>query len=306
MFLACQLSVYCVRARVNQISRCPNGWVKVRSWWLVSDLWTQDLCKVQNTLDYWIIVFSSATQPILHRHWQKRVKRFLWSMHGLKSIGFLEPAGFFFFSYTHVKVWDDRQEDTWPAWQRPTWPTLWLLPRSGACLKWQEKPNQPSFLWMRPVESCFRCVTWRLKHLHVVLCSKVVTFSHTRVLHFEHHPTKLKNIYKDNPSGIDPMIQSDPLLNHYSFWVHERGEGVNFSRMGWLWSVLPQQRSTLFAVPAESLVSPMQPGASRPSFWRSAADRFAQKYLECWDSNSLVCYLFWEMGWNMLKHVETR
>lgn len=97
------------------------------------------------------------------------------------------------------------------------------------------------------------------------------------------------------------MIQSDPLLNHYSFWVHERGEGVNFSRMGRLMSVVPQQRSTLFAVHAESLVSPTQPGASRPSFWRSAADRFAQKYLECWDSNSLFVIFFGEMGWNMLK-----
>ena len=48
----------------------------------------------------WIIgslFLSSATQPILHRHWQKLDRRFLWSMQGLKSIGCLEPAGFFFF-----------------------------------------------------------------------------------------------------------------------------------------------------------------------------------------------------------------
>ena len=77
------------------LSRCPNGWVKVRSWQLVSGLWTQDLCKVQHTLDYWIIVFSSATQLILHRSWRALGKAFLWSMHKLKSIGSLEPAGFF-------------------------------------------------------------------------------------------------------------------------------------------------------------------------------------------------------------------
>lgn len=192
MFLTCQLSVYWIRARVNQISgkSARKLWFlqleaiafEVSKWMgesekLVTCLRFMDTRPLQSAKHVGLLdhcFFLRPHNPFCIDIGKSLSRDFFGPCTDSRVLVFLSlPDSFFFHTRKYVKVLDDRQEDTWPAWQRPTWPTLWLLPRSGACLKWQEKPNQRSFLWMRPVESCFGCVTWRLKHLHVIQASEV-------------------------------------------------------------------------------------------------------------------------------------